>query len=52
MITKQQTLKAPLSFSGRGLHTGLNVNMRVLPADVDTGLIFRRVDLEGAPEVP
>ena len=52
MITKQQTLKAPLSFSGRGLHTGLNVNMQVLPADVDTGLIFRRVDLEGAPEVP
>lgn len=52
MITKQQTLKAPLSFSGRGLHTGLNVNMRVLPADVDTGLVFRRVDLEGAPEVP
>ena len=52
MITKQQTLKAPLSFSGRGLHTGLNVNMRVLPADADTGLIFRRVDLEGAPEVP
>jgi UDP-3-O-[3-hydroxymyristoyl] N-acetylglucosamine deacetylase/3-hydroxyacyl-[acyl-carrier-protein] dehydratase len=52
MITKQQTLKAPLSFSGRGLHTGLNVNMTVLPAAADTGLIFRRVDLEGAPEVP
>lgn len=52
MMNKQQTLKAPLSFSGRGLHTGLNVNMRVLPADADTGLIFRRVDLEGAPEVP
>ncbi len=51
-MNKQQTLKAPLSFSGRGLHTGLNVNMRVLPADADTGLIFRRVDLEGAPEVP
>ena len=50
MITKQQTLKAPLSFSGRGLHTGLNVNMTVLPAAADTGLIFRRVDLEGAPE--
>ena len=52
MITKQQTLKAPLSFSGRGLHTGVNVNMTVLPAAADTGLIFRRVDLEGAPEVP
>lgn len=52
MITKQQTLKAALSFSGRGLHTGLNVNMTVLPAAADTGIVFRRVDLEGAPEVP
>ena len=52
MITKQQTLKAALSFSGRGLHTGLNVNMTVLPAAADMGIVFRRVDLEGAPEVP
>jgi len=52
MITKQQTLKAPLTFAGHGLHTGVNVSMTILPADADTGIVFRRVDLEGAPEVP
>lgn len=52
MITKQQTLKAPLTFAGRGLHTGVNASMTILPADVDTGIVFRRIDLEGAPEVP
>ena len=52
MTIKQQTLKAPISFSGHGLHTGINVSMTILPAEGDTGLIFRRIDLEGKPEVP
>ncbi len=52
MITKQQTLKQPISFSGNGLHTGANVIMTVNPADADTGIIFRRVDLEGTPTIP
>lgn len=52
MSTKQQTLKAPVSFSGKGLHTGVNVNMTVRPAEADRGIIFRRIDVEGAPEIP
>ena len=52
MSTKQQTLKAPISFSGKGLHTGVKVNMTVQPADVNTGIVFRRVDIEGHPEIP
>ncbi|MEG2613302.1 MAG: UDP-3-O-acyl-N-acetylglucosamine deacetylase, partial [Alistipes sp.] len=52
MPTKQQTLKAPISFSGKGLHTGLKVTMTVNPADADTGIVFRRIDLEGTPTVP
>ncbi|MEG2614693.1 MAG: bifunctional UDP-3-O-[3-hydroxymyristoyl] N-acetylglucosamine deacetylase/3-hydroxyacyl-ACP dehydratase, partial [Alistipes sp.] len=52
MPTKQQTLKAPVSFSGKGLHTGLQVTMTVNPADADTGILFRRIDLEGAPTIP
>lgn len=52
MSQKQQTLKAPITFSGKGLHTGLQVTMTVKPAPADHGIIFRRVDLEGAPEVP
>ena len=30
MSTKQQTLKGPISFSGKGLHTGVEVTMTAL----------------------
>ncbi len=52
MSTKQQTLKAPITFSGKGLHTGLQVTMTVHPAAPNHGIVFRRVDLEGQPTVP
>lgn len=52
MSTKQQTLKAPISFSGTGLHTGGRVKMTVNPADAGTGIVFRRTDLEGQPIIP
>ncbi|MBO7282705.1 MAG: UDP-3-O-[3-hydroxymyristoyl] N-acetylglucosamine deacetylase, partial [Alistipes sp.] len=52
MATKQQTLASAISFSGKGLHTGLQVTMTVHPAEENTGIIFRRVDLEEQPEVP
>lgn len=52
MATKQRTIAGELIFSGKGLHTGLNVTMRVLPAEDNYGIVFRRVDIEGAPEVP
>ncbi len=52
MQNKQQTLSAPISFSGKGLHTGVIVNMTVHPAEDNNGIVFRRVDLEGAPVVP
>ncbi|MFI3328191.1 MAG: bifunctional UDP-3-O-[3-hydroxymyristoyl] N-acetylglucosamine deacetylase/3-hydroxyacyl-ACP dehydratase [Rikenellaceae bacterium] len=52
MSTKQQTIKSQLTFSGKGLHTGVQVTMTVHPADVNTGIVFRRVDLEGQPTVP
>ena len=52
MATKQRTLAAAISFEGKGLHTGLQVKMTVNPAEENHGISFRRVDLEGAPEVP
>ena len=52
MAIKQRTLAQPISFQGKGLHTGLQVTMTVNPAEDNTGIIFRRVDLEGCPEVP
>ena len=52
MQLKQQTLAGPISFSGKGLHTGVTVNMTVHPATDNHGIVFRRVDLEGTPSVP
>ncbi len=52
MSTKQHTLKSPICFSGKGLHTGANVTMKVVPAPADYGIVFRRVDVEGSEEIP
>ena len=52
MSTKQQTLKASITFSGHGLHTGVKATMTVHPAKADHGIVFRRIDLEGQPTVP
>jgi UDP-3-O-[3-hydroxymyristoyl] N-acetylglucosamine deacetylase/3-hydroxyacyl-[acyl-carrier-protein] dehydratase len=47
----QQTLRQPASFSGVGLHSGARVNMTFLPAPPNSGIRFRRTDLEGKPEI-
>ncbi len=52
MSEKQVTLKKEVSISGIGLHTGVNVTLNFKPAAVNTGFIFKRVDLEGQPEFP
>ncbi len=52
MSTKQHTLKSPICFSGKGLHTGANVTMNVVPAPANYGIVFRRVDVEGSAEIP
>ncbi|HET6763305.1 MAG TPA: UDP-3-O-acyl-N-acetylglucosamine deacetylase, partial [Longimicrobiaceae bacterium] len=49
---RQNTIAQAGEMEGVGLHTGGAVRLRLLPAPVNTGIVFRRVDLEGAPEVP
>jgi len=44
----QQTLKGPINCSGIDLHSGERVNMTLLPADADSGIVFVRTDLVGA----
>src|SRR5437870_13134289 len=48
---KQTTVAKPVEVSGIGLHTGVPVNLRLLPAPPDTGYVFRRTDLGGS-EIP
>ena len=44
-MIRQRTLKNVISATGVGLHTGEKVYMTLRPAAVDTGIVFRRVDL-------
>ena len=51
-VLQQQTLAKPASFSGIGLHSGNKVSMTLLPAPPNSGIIFRRVDLDSRAEIP
>src|ERR1700691_3719872 len=50
-MLNQQTLNRAASFSGIGLHSGNRVNMTILPAPSNSGVRFRRVDLDGKPVI-
>jgi UDP-3-O-[3-hydroxymyristoyl] N-acetylglucosamine deacetylase / 3-hydroxyacyl-[acyl-carrier-protein] dehydratase len=50
-VLQQQTINRPVTFSGIGLHSGNRVTMTFLPSAPNTGIRFRRVDLEGKPEI-
>src|ERR1051325_1061032 len=50
-VPQQQTLREAVSFEGMGLHSGNRVKMTLLPAAPNAGVRFRRVDLDGQPEV-
>src|ERR1700677_1684107 len=50
-VLNQQTLGRAANFSGVGLHSGNRVSMTILPAPANSGVRFRRVDLEGKPEI-
>jgi len=43
----QTTIQNPVATQGIGLHTGVHGTLRLVPAPVDTGIVFRRVDLDG-----
>jgi len=45
-MLKQRTLKSLIRATGVGLHSGVKVNLVLRPAAPDTGVVFRRVDLD------
>jgi UDP-3-O-[3-hydroxymyristoyl] N-acetylglucosamine deacetylase len=51
-MINQRTLKNVIRATGVGIHTGEKVYMTLRPAAVNTGIIFRRIDLDPAVEVP
>lgn len=50
-MIKQRTLKNNVRATGVGVHLGHRVEMMIRPAAPDTGIVFRRTDLPGAPSV-
>ena len=44
-VLNQKTIKKKISISGVGLHSGLNANLTIKPAEPNTGIIFKRTDL-------
>lgn len=42
----QKTLKEPIEFEGIGLHNGIKVNLCLKPAEVNTGIKFKRIDVD------
>jgi UDP-3-O-[3-hydroxymyristoyl] N-acetylglucosamine deacetylase len=51
-MAQQRTLKNVIRATGVGLHSGEKVYMTLRPAPVDTGIVFRRTDLEPVVEIP
>ncbi|MCL2413518.1 MAG: bifunctional UDP-3-O-[3-hydroxymyristoyl] N-acetylglucosamine deacetylase/3-hydroxyacyl-ACP dehydratase, partial [Bacteroidales bacterium] len=49
---KQRTLKAPVTITGVGLHSGQKVTMNILPAPTNHWYKFKRVDLENSKPIP
>ncbi len=47
----QKTIKNSVTLKGVGLHTGENVTMKFVPAEVNHGFAFKRIDLEGEPVI-
>ena len=45
-ILNQKTISEPIKFSGIGLHTGKPADMKILPSEPNTGIVFKRVDLK------
>ena len=45
-ILNQKTIKKQINFEGVGLHSGKLVNISLKPAEPNTGVVFKRVDLE------
>lgn len=51
-MLKQRTIKQLVKTTGVGLHSGVKVELTLRPAAVDTGIVFRRIDLDPVIDLP
>ncbi len=50
-MPKQRTLKKSVSVTGKGLHSGVEVQLKLNPAEINSGIIFVRTDLSDKPKI-
>jgi UDP-3-O-acyl-N-acetylglucosamine deacetylase len=48
----QKTISGSVSVQGIGVHSGAPATLTFLPGEPNSGILFRRTDLEGSPEIP
>ena len=51
-MIQQRTLTNVITGTGVGLHTGVKICLTLIPAPANTGIIFRRIDLDPVVEIP
>ena len=47
----QKTLKEPIEFEGVGLHNGIKVNLCLKPAEINSGIKFKRIDVDNTKNI-
>jgi UDP-3-O-[3-hydroxymyristoyl] N-acetylglucosamine deacetylase len=52
ILVKQRTIRNEIQAVGVGLHTGKQVHLKLCPAPVNTGIVFKRVDISPAVSIP
>ena len=45
-VLNQKTINKDIILNGIGLHSGLNANLTIKPSDINTGIIFKRIDIK------
>lgn len=51
MVQKEKTIRTEVCFRGKALQTGRNVEMRCKSQEAGSGIVFKRTDLDGSPEI-
>ncbi|MFN2328572.1 MAG: UDP-3-O-acyl-N-acetylglucosamine deacetylase, partial [Chromatocurvus sp.] len=51
-MIRQRTLRSAIKATGIGLHTGETVHLGLHPAPVNSGIVFRRTDLDPVVDIP
>ena len=51
-LKEQKTIAKEIAFKGIGLHTGIDCSIKFIPAEVNTGIVFKRVDISENNTIP